>query len=112
MSNNYDIDIRIRVKIDGVVTYGAGISELLQQVDQFGSINKAAKNLGMNYRKALDVINRAELKLEKKLIEKSIGGIKGGGSSLTPFGKFFVYQFNVIEKEVKKYTLELMEEYF
>ena len=35
MNNNdyYDIDIRIRIKIDNIVTYGSGISELLQKID-------------------------------------------------------------------------------
>lgn len=110
--NYYDIDIRIRIKIDDTVTYGSGISELLQKTDQLGSINKAARNIGMNYKKALNIIKRAEIKLEEKLIEKSIGGTKGGGSKLTPFGKFFVYQFDIIEKEVREYTLELMKKYF
>ena len=114
MNNNdyYDIDIRIRIKIDNIVTYGSGISELLQKIDQLGSINKAAQNIGMNYKKALSIIKRAESKLGKKLIEKSIGGTMGGGSELTQFGKFFVYQFNAMEKEVKEYTLKLMKEYF
>lgn len=114
MDNNeyYDIDIRIRIKINDVVTYGSGISELLQKIDQLGSINKAAKSIGMNYKKALGIIKRAESKLDKKLIEKSIGGPKGGGSDLTQYGKFFVYQFNAMEKEVKEYTMKLMKEYF
>ena len=114
MNNNdhYDIDIRIRIKIDNIVTYGSGISELLQKIDQLGSINKAAQNIGMNYKKALNIIKRAEAKLGKKLIEKSIGGTKGGGSELTQFGKFFVYQFNNVEEDVKKYTLELIKKSF
>ena len=114
MNNNdyYDIDIRIRIKIDDVITYGSGISELLQKIDQLGSINKAAKSIGMNYKKALGIIKRAESKLEKQLIEKSIGGNMGGGSKLTPSGREFVYQFNAMEKEVKEYTLTLMKKYF
>ena len=114
MNNNdyYDIDIRIRIKIDNIVTYGSGISELLQKIDQLGSINKAAQNIGMNYKKALSIIKRAESKLGKNLIEKSIGGTKGGGSELTQFGKFFVYQFNAVEEDVKKYTLELIKKSF
>ena len=114
MNNNdhYDIDIRIRIKIDDIVTYGSGISELLQKTDQMGSINKAAKSIGMNYKKALNIIKRAESKLGKQLIEKSIGGTEGGGSKLTPFGRSFVYQFNAMEKEVKEYALKLMKKYF
>ena len=114
MDNNdyYDIDIRIRIKIDDIVTYGSGISELLRKVDQLGSINKAAKSIGMNYKKALSIIKRAESKLGKKLIEKSIGGTEGGGSELTLFGKSFVYQFNTVEEKVRKYALGLVKEYF
>ena len=110
--NHYDIDIRIRIKIDDIITYGSGISELLKEIDKLGSINKAAKNIGMNYKKALNIIKRAESKLEKDLVEKSIGGKEGGGSRLTPFGKFLVYQFDMFEKEIKEYTLKLMKKYF
>lgn len=111
-NDNYDIDVRIRIKIDDIVTYGSGISELLQKIDQLGSINKAAKSIGMNYKKALSIIKRAESKLGKQLIEKSIGGTSGGGSELTQFGKFFVYQFNAMEKDIKEYALGLMKGYF
>ena len=52
------------------------------------------------------------LKLNKKLLEKSIGGVGGGGSKLTEFGQNFVYQFSLLEAEVKEHTLKLMNKYF
>ena len=109
---SYDLDMRIRIKIDGVITYGSGISKLLQKVDQLGSINAAAKDMGMTYIKALAIIKNAEDKLNKKLLEKSIGGVGGGGSKLTEFGQNFVYQFSLLEAEVKEHTLKLMNKYF
>lgn len=114
MKNNdsYELNIRIRIKLDGIVTYGTGISTLLQKIDKLGSINAAVKELGMPYVKALSIIKNAEEKLGKKLLEKSIGGQGGGGSSLTEFGKYFVYQFHLMEEEVKDYTIQLMEKYF
>ena len=108
----YELDVRIRIKIDGTITYGSGISKLLQKVDQLGSINAAAKDMGMTYIKALSIIKNAEEKLKNKLLEKSIGGLGGGGSKLTPFGQHFVYEFCVMEEKVKKYTLELMDAHF
>ena len=54
----------------------------------------------------------SSISMGKKLIEKSIGGTKGGGSELTQFGKFFVYQFNAVEEDVKKYALELIKKSF
>ncbi len=75
-------------------------------------IDQLAKDMGMTYIKALSIIKNAEEKLKNKLLEKSIGGLGGGGSKLTPFGQHFVYEFCVMEEKVKKYTLELMDAHF
>ena len=48
-------------------------------------------------------------------VVKKIGVLIGGAfaiGELTQFGKFFVYQFNAVEEDVKKYALELIKKSF
>jgi molybdate transport system regulatory protein len=109
---DFDIAVRVRLKKEGSLVYGTGVSLLLQKTDQLGSLNSAAKELNMPYKKALFIVKRAEEEFGNKLLEKSIGGIGGGGSSLTEFGHELVYQFKTIEREVNEYTKTLMKQYF
>lgn len=109
---DFTVRVRIRFCDDNVAVYGNGISELLQLIDQFGSIRAAAKKMGMSYRKALEVIKRAEEHFGEKLLCKQTGGPDGGGSKLTDFGKSLVYQFKVLQEDVLNYTIEKTKEYF
>lgn len=111
-TSQYSVDVRVRIRKDETVVYGTGISELLLKTDQLKSLNAAAKELGMPYRKALFIVTRAEEEFGKKILEKSIGGVGGGGSRLTEFGHYLVYQFHVLEEEVSTYAKKLMDDYF
>lgn len=105
---DYDISVRLRLKKKGTLVYGMGISSLLQKTDQLGSLNSAAKELNMPYKKALFIVKRAEEEFGHKLLEKSIGGVGGGGSRLTNFGHSLVYHFQDIEQQVNQYARELI----
>lgn len=104
--------VRVRIKTDGEVVYGGGISYLLQKTDELGSLLAAAKEMGMSYRKALQIVKRAEAHLNEPLLTKMIGGAGGGGSELTDFARSFVYRFQELEQSVLKYTQELAEKSF
>ena len=52
-SSKKSIRIRVRcwVEVDGVKFFGPGPADLLQRIIDFGSITKAAKSMGMSYKK-------------------------------------------------------------
>lgn len=108
----YQISVRTRLLIDDKVIYGQGISQLLQQIDTLKSIRLAAKEMGMTYRKALSIIKIAEEGLHQQLLIKKIGGIDGGGSYLTDFGKEFMNQFKNFENDILGYSNDKFKEYF
>ncbi|HIT89416.1 MAG TPA: LysR family transcriptional regulator [Candidatus Merdenecus merdavium] len=110
--DEFDIAVRIRLKKQGLPIYGTGVSQLLVKTDQLGSLNSAAKELNMPYKKALFIVRRAEEEFGHQLLEKSIGGIGGGGSYLTEFGHQLVYEFNTIEKKINEYATELIKTRF
>lgn len=75
--------LRIWLESDEGFRLGPGKVELLRRIDEYGSLNKAAKSLGMSYRKAWGRVKDAEANLGEPLVFKSGGNKKG--YSLTPF---------------------------
>lgn len=111
-NNQFNVSVRIRFNNNDEVVYGNGISKLLQMTEKTHSIHAAAKEMGMSYPKALKIINRAEKNFNEKLLVKKVGGVDGGGSELTEFGKMLVNQFKILEQDVQEFTVKKTEEYF
>ena len=59
---------------------------LLEKIDEYGSITKAAKSVGISYKTAWDVVNMINNLAEKPLVNRSVGG-KGGGGYLPYSGR-------------------------
>ncbi len=72
---------------------GSGRMNLLEQIDQSGSITAAAKTMKMSYRQAWELVDSMNKQSKKPLVVTSAGGIGGGGSIVTLEGK----------KAIKKY---------
>ena len=63
--------------------FGPGRVELLERIDQTGSINQAAKQMGMSYKKAWDMITMVNTQAKHPLVILHVGGEKGGGAEVT-----------------------------
>lgn len=107
----YSTKVRVRIVSKNEIIYGQGISELLQRIDEMGSIHAAAVDMNMTYRKALQIIKNAEKGFRQKILYKKVGGESGGGSKLTDFGKRLVYQFKALEDDIYEYTQAKIREY-
>ena len=82
---------------------GGGRINLLEKIEEHGSITKAAKAVGISYKTAWDVVNLINNLAEKPLVDRITGGKGGGGTSLTAEGKKVVAQFNTIQEEHRKF---------
>ena len=91
--------------------FGPGICELLEKIDDSGSIQAAAKQMNMSYTKAWKILNRAEEELGTSLITRVSGGKNGGSSTLTPAGETAVKDFREMEGKLAVYADELLESY-
>ncbi len=82
-----NVEVRSKVWLEerGSPLMGAGRAELLRAVERTGSINAAAKHLGMDYRRAWGLIDSMEKRLHFKLVIRRRGGSKRG-TSLTDEG--------------------------
>jgi len=81
----------------GEVVFGAGRFRILSAVAEFGSLSAAAKALGMSYRAVWGKIKATEDRLGQDLLRKQSGGIKGGGSELTPFAGKLLRGYSQLE---------------
>lgn len=80
---------------------------LLRAIDDCGSINQAAKQLGLSYKSAWTIIERANNKSPKTLITSETGGAKGGGTCLTASGRILLNMFTKLEEQHNQFLLQL-----
>jgi molybdate transport system regulatory protein len=91
---------KIWLEVDGEAVFGRGREALLKAIDRFGSINKAARNINVSYRKALSYIQTMEQRLGTCLVERKTGGLHGGGATLTHEAREFLRKFESLEQGV------------
>ena len=82
-----EIVVRCWIDIDGVRFFGPGRADLLSLIDKVGSIAKAAKAMGMSYKKAWDMVDEMNTRGKKPFVIARKGGEKGGGTELTETGR-------------------------
>ncbi len=103
------VKFKIWMEQDGSMAFAEGRRMLLEAVDRLGSLNAAAKELGMSYRAAWGKIKATENALGLKLLDATTGGKGGGGAKLTHDARKLVSSYNkyiqkmnlIVEKEFK-----------
>ncbi len=92
--------LKIWMEQDGSVAFAEGRRMLLEAVDRLGSLNAAAKELGMSYRAAWGKIKATEEALGLKLLDVTTGGKGGGGAKLTQEARELVSLYNTYTKKM------------
>jgi molybdate transport system regulatory protein len=85
---------------------GPGKIHLLEQIHKSGSIIQAGRDLGLSYRRAWLLIDDLNNSFRFPVIEAETGGIGGGGTRLTPFGRKLVGLYERIKAEALTATWE------
>lgn len=83
--------------------------ELLELIDDCGSINKAASSMGMSYKAAWLAIESINNLSQEPMVVRQTGGAQGGGTQLTSYGRRFVHLYRCLEEEQRK-LFEKLEE--
>lgn len=89
-------------EIDGNPLMGPGRCRLLSALQKTGSINAAAKELGISYRRAWAQIRQMEQLLGEPLVVCNRGGSAGGGTYLTPAAVKLMERYRKVSKSVAK----------
>lgn len=99
-----DLGIRSKIWIEaaGEPVFGRGRRFLLEAIEQHGSINRAAQEVDISFRKAWGHIKAMEERLGVKLVDRQAGGKNGGGAALTEDARKFLKKYEVLEKGIQE----------
>lgn len=96
--SDYRIKSRIWIEAGDNVLVGEGRIKLLKAIDAEGSLSKAAKSIGMSYKKAWTLMDAVNRSAKEPVVTKKVGGQQGGGTIITPYGKKLITAFETINK--------------
>lgn len=82
--------------------FGRGLCELLEGIEEKGSIQQAARAMELSYVKALRILQRLERELGFAMVVRHRGGATRGGANLTERAKEFLADYRALETEVKR----------
>lgn len=88
------IRCKVWFEVDGEALIGNGRERLLMAIDKHGSLNAAAKKLGLAYRKAWAQVQEMERIAPFPLFIRRTGGNSGGSTELTPKPRHYSTSFN------------------
>ena len=100
--------LKIRIARGGEVAMGPGKADLLEAIDDCGSISSAAKRMKMSYRRAWELVDVMNKCFDQPLVISVSGGSHGGGAQLTEFGRFILKSYrDLVEKAHLSAHIEL-----
>jgi molybdate transport system regulatory protein len=82
-NGSFDVNGSLWIEGDGQRFFGPGPVELLELIDETGSISKAAKKMKMSYKKAWEIVSRMNGMSLQPFVITNIGGEDGGGSKIS-----------------------------
>lgn len=107
-----EIKSKVWIEVDGQPVFGRGRMFLLEAIDKDGSINQAARDISISYRKAWGYIKAMEDRLGFRLIERRTGGKNGGGATLTEDAREFLRKYETLEKGIREIVDDRFSEIF
>ncbi|MBV9552937.1 MAG: winged helix-turn-helix domain-containing protein [Alphaproteobacteria bacterium] len=90
--------LTLRIDFGGERQLGPGKIKLLELIDACGSISAAGREMGMSYRRAWLLVDDLNHCFREPLVAAQVGGVRGGGASLTGFGHAVVEHYRAIER--------------
>jgi molybdate transport system regulatory protein len=97
-----EIRSKIWIEIDGKCVFSKGRVILLEAIERYGSINRAAAETGISYRRAWGYIKAMEKRLGMDLVETKTGGAGGGGATLTDEARRFLLDYESLESGINE----------
>lgn len=83
INGQFRVNGSLWIEGNGTRFFGPGPVELLQLIEETGSINQAARKMGMSYKKAWEMVNRLNEIAGSAMVITATGGEKGGGSTIS-----------------------------
>src|SRR5262245_51311434 len=99
---DWGIAVRVWVERAGQSILGPGRLELLDGIDRHHSISAAARQLGMSYRRAWELVQSINEAAGEPLVTATTGGVQGGGAQLTPLGRWAIGVFREAQAHLQQ----------
>ena len=96
------ITARIRIYFGSNLAIGPGRIELLEGVRRTGSLAKAARDMGMSYRRAWLLMQSLNESLRSPATLAKRGGTMGGGATVTPVGHALISTYRGMESNATR----------
>lgn len=98
------------LELEGERCFGLGRMQLLQCIDKTGSMNRAAKEMKMSYKKAWTMISELNEQFTEPMVITQSGGEGGGGSVFTNAARLLMnYHIEIREKFADFLKLETIK---
>ena len=94
------------------LVFGKGKTEILELIEQEGSIAKAAEKMGLNYKKAWTHIKILQNLIEDELVIPQKGGGGRGGTELTGRAHDLVHKYRQLQLDIEAYANQRFQQLF
>ncbi|WP_299351254.1 winged helix-turn-helix domain-containing protein [uncultured Shimia sp.] len=81
---------------------GPGKAELLEHIEETGSISAAGRAMGMSYKRAWQLVDTMNAMFRAPLVQSSRGGASGGGAVLTEDGHAVLAEYRALEEKAQE----------
>lgn len=100
MADKYSVNARIWIEKDGELYLGGGRIMLLERISATGSIAAAARSMKLTYRNAWLWIESMNRLAPSPLVEKVVGGVKGGRTRVTTAGEAAITRYRGLSEKL------------
>jgi molybdate transport system regulatory protein len=90
--------MNVWIEHNGVVVLSEWRVQLLEMIDQTGSISRAAEKMKVTYHRAWEKLHEMEEGLGFKLVNAQVGGVHGGGAELSDKGRELIQKFRAFDR--------------
>jgi molybdate transport system regulatory protein len=91
--------LTLRVLARDAPAMGPGRAELISRIARTGSISAAAREMGMSYRRAWQLVESLNASFKYPVVSTEIGGRRGGGATVTAFGRRILRDYHKMEEK-------------
>ncbi len=95
------ITVRFRLDVGPACSIGPGQIAVLQEIQESGSLRRAAQQLRMSYRRAWLLVDGLNRSFTSPVTTASVGGKGGGGVKLTELGEDLVRRSWLLSAQVR-----------
>src|SRR5215470_11808438 len=89
--------LTLRVLAGNFPAMGPGKARLITLIDSTGSISAAAREMGMSYRRAWQLVEAINASFNHPVVITAVGGKRGGGAAVTAFGRDIAASYREME---------------